>query len=140
MADLWPDAEVGEMISDGVVLSFEAAAAITKGNPVYLTADMQVSPAAAAQNCIGIALKTVVAEEQCPVCVRGVVKVTAGGVISRGQAVYGADSTRRVLALADQDVDEGGTATYTIYYSRRLGFSLQAFGAAGDEGLIIVEK
>jgi len=30
MTDLWPDAEVGEMISDGVVLSFEAAGAITK--------------------------------------------------------------------------------------------------------------
>ena len=140
MTDLWPDAEVGEIISDGVVLSFEAAAAITKGNPVYLTADMQVSPATAAQNCIGIALKAVASGEQCPVCVRGVVKVTAGGTISRGQAVYGADSARRVLALADQDVNEGGTATYTIYYSRRLGFALQAFVAAGDEGLVMVEK
>ena len=34
MTDLWPDAEVGEMVSDGIVLSFEAASAITKGDLV----------------------------------------------------------------------------------------------------------
>lgn len=139
MADLWPDADLGEMISDGVVLSFEAETVVTKGQPVYLSADMKVSAALAAQNCIGIALKTVAIGEQVAVCVRGVVKVTAGGAITRGQAVYGGDATGRVLALADQAVNEGGTATYTIYYSRRLGFALQTF-ALGDEGLIMVEK
>jgi len=140
MADLYPDAEVGEMISDGQVLSFEAEAAITKGDPAYLSSDMKVSPATSAQNCIGIALKTVSSGEQCPVCMRGVVKVTAGGAISRGQAVYGADASKRVLALADQPVNEGGTATYTIYYSRLLGFALQAFSVAGDTGLILVKR
>lgn len=76
MADLWPDAEIGEMISDGVVLSFEAETAIIKGDPVYLSSDMKVSRAGSAQNCIGITLKTVTSGEQCSVCVRGVVKVT----------------------------------------------------------------
>jgi len=140
MTDLYPDAEVGEMISEGTVLSFEAEAAITKGDPVYLSSDMKVSPPTSAQNCIGIALKTVSSGERCPVCVRGVAKVTAGGAISRGQAVYGADASKRILALADQPVNEGGTATYTIYYSRVLGFALQAFDAAGDTGLIVVER
>jgi len=143
MADLFPDISVGDVytpMAEAEILSFEAQAAITKGDPVYLTADLKVSPATSAQNCIGIALKTVAAGELCPVCVEGVVKVTAGGAIALGQAVYGADASKRVLALGDQAVNEGGTATYTIYYSRRLGFALQAFAAAGDTGLICVEK
>jgi hypothetical protein len=139
VVDLWPDAEVGEMISDGTVLSFEAETAITKGKCVYLTADMKVSQAASAQNCIGIALKSVEVGESCPVCVRGVVKITASGAITRGQAVYGSDIDGDPLALSDQAVDEGGTAKYTIYYSRRIGFALQTF-ADNDTGLIMVQK
>ena len=140
MADLFPDIDVGEMLTPGVVLSFEAAAAITKGQAVYLSDDMKVSPATSAQDCIGIALKSVNAGEQCPVCVRGIVKVEAGGAIARGKAVYAGDSAGRVLELTDQPVDEGGTATYTIYYNRKLGTALQTFSAAGDKGLILVGK
>jgi len=143
MADLYPDIGVGDVLTalaEAEILSFTAASAIAKGDPVYLTADMQVASATSAQNCIGIALKTVGAGEQVPVLVKGVVKVVAGGAISRGQAVYGADASKRVLALADQPVNEGGTATYTIYYARKLGIALQNFGAAGDAGLIYVCK
>lgn len=50
MTDLWPDAEVGEMVGDGTVLSFEAAGAITKGKAVYLSADMKVSQCSAADH------------------------------------------------------------------------------------------
>jgi len=138
MADLWPDAEVGEMVGDGVVYSFEAEGAITKGRCVYLSSDMKVSQCAASSNAIGVALKTVTAGEFCPVCVCGVVKVTAGGAITRGVAVQ-TDANGNVVALADQAVNEGGTGTYTVYYARRLGFALQTF-ASGDTGLILIEK
>jgi len=145
MADLYPDIGVGDVLTslteaETEILSLTAASAITKGDPVYLTADMQAAPATSAQNCIGIALKTVNAGEQCPVLMKGIVKVVAGGAISRGQAVYGADASKRILALTDQPVNEGGTATYTIYYARKLGIALQSFGAAGDAGLIYVCK
>jgi hypothetical protein len=46
---------------------------------------------------------------------RGRVKVKAGGAITRGKAVYGADSSKRIIVLTDQAVAEGGSANYTIY-------------------------
>jgi hypothetical protein len=139
MTDLWPDAELGEMITDGEVLSFEAEAAITKGSPVYLTADMKVSPSPGGDNAIGIALNSPAVGEQCSVCVRGVVKVTASGAIARGTAVC-ADAGGKVSQLVDQPVDENGTATYTIYYTRKLGIAYQTASTDGDEFLIHVEK
>jgi len=138
LTDLWPDAETGEMISDGVVLSLEAAGIITKGKTVYLSADMKVSQCSAAtQYAIGIALKTVAVGEFCPVCVRGVVKVTAGGAINRGAQVQ-TDASGNVVVLAD------GSATYTPgelpdRVARALGVALQTF-ADGDTGLVYVDK
>jgi hypothetical protein len=112
--------------------SFIAAVAITKGDPVYLSADEQVSSAVAAQNCIGIAVKTTAQGDPCPVLTAGRVKVKAGAAISRGQAVQGADASKRVIALADQAVAEGGSANYTIYYNRKLGEALDVAAAAND--------
>ena len=138
MTDLWSDAEVGEMISEGKVLSFEAAGAITKGKTVYLSADMKVSQCTAAtQYALGIALKTVALGEFCPVCIEGVVKVTAGGSINRGLQVQ-TDANANVVTLAD------GSGTYTASelpdrIARALGVALQTF-ANGDTGLILVEK
>jgi len=138
VADLWPDAEVGEMISDGVVLSFEAAAAITKGDLVYLSANMKVSKCSATtQFAIGVALNTVAAGDFCSVCVRGVVKVTAGGAIDRGKAVQ-TDANARVIVVAD------GAGTYTPgdipdRIAKAVGIALQTF-ASGDTGLIYVDK
>ena len=139
MADLWPDAEVGEMISDGVVLSFEAAAAITKGDLVYLSADMKVSKCSAAtQYAIGVALKTVAAGEFASVCVRGVVKVTFGAAVGRGKAVQ-TDANARAIVVAD------GSATYTPgeipdRIHRAVGICLTEAAANGDTGLIYVDK
>jgi hypothetical protein len=84
-----------------IIESFIADADITKGDPVYLSADDQVTPAGAAQDCIGIAMETVADTEPVPVLIRGRVKVAAGGAITRGKAVYGADSSHRVLMLTD---------------------------------------
>src|SRR3972149_955572 len=103
--------------SNAIIESYEAAAAITKGDPVYLSADDKVSPAAAAQECIGVATKTVALGAMCPVLIRGRVKVKAGAAITRGKAVYGADASKRIIMLTDQPVSESGSATYTIFYN-----------------------
>ena len=117
---------------NSVIASFEAAAAVVKGDPVYLSADNKISSAAAAQDCIGVAVKGVALGEQCPVLINGRVKVKAGGAITRGKAVYGADASKRVLQLADQAVNESGTSSYTVYYNRKLGTALETTSAADD--------
>ncbi|MCW4016820.1 MAG: DUF2190 family protein [Candidatus Bathyarchaeota archaeon] len=138
MTDLWPDAEVGEMISDGTALSFEAASTITKGDLVYLSADMTVNKCTATtQHALGVALTTVVSGEFCSVCTRGVVKVTAGDTIARGEAVQ-TDADAQAISLAD------GSATYDQTevpdrIARAVGVALQSFGS-GDTGLIHVTK
>jgi Uncharacterized conserved protein (DUF2190) len=127
--------------SEAVVETFVADAAIVKGDPVYLSSDDQVTSAAAAQSCIGIALKTVADTEPVPVLIRGRVKVVAGGAITRRKAVYGADSSQRVLMLTDvsQTVDEGGSAKYTVGvpFNQKLGYALDATSTAGD--LLFIE-
>jgi hypothetical protein len=139
----WPSLVAGDVLEPregALVISYEAAAAVTKGQAVYLSADNQVSPATTAQNCIGIATKDAASGEMCPVVVRGRVKVAVGGAVGRGQAVYGGDSQGRVLALGDQTVNEGGTSTYTIYYSRAFAYAEQEATAAGDLISILVVK
>ena len=138
MTDLWPDAETGEMISDGTVLSFEAVSNITKGDLVYLSADMTVSKCTAAtQHALGVALTTVSSGEVCSVCTRGVVKVTAGDAITRGETVQ-TDANAQAITLAD------GSATYDETelpdrIARKVGVALQTFDS-GDTGLIHVSK
>ena len=70
------------------------------------------------------------------VLTKGRVKVAAGGAITIGKAVYGADSSQRVLMLTDvsQAVNEGGSATYTVAvpFAQKLGKALQATSTAGD--------
>ena len=85
-----------------LVESFEAAAGITKGSPVYLSADDKVSPSPGGDDAIGIATKTVLATQMCPVLRKGKVKVVANGAITRGKAVCSAATeipTRRPSAL-----------------------------------------
>jgi len=47
---------------------------------------------------------------------------------------------RKVTQLVDQPVNEAGSATYTIFYNRKLGTALQAAVADGDLIFIDVEK
>jgi hypothetical protein len=117
---------------NAIIQTYQAEAAVTKGDPVYLSSDHKVSPAAAAQNCIGIAVKSAAANEQCPVLIRGRVKVKAGAAITRGKAVYGADASKRILELSAQTVNEAGTSTYTVTYNRRLGTAQESTTAADD--------
>jgi hypothetical protein len=125
---------------NAVIETILAGTAITKGDPVYLSADDTVAPATSAQDCIGIAVKSVASGQPCPVLTFGRVKVKLGGAVTRGKAVQGADSSKRVLQLTDQAVNEGGTGTYTIYYNRKLGTALQSATAADDFIFIRVEK
>ena len=125
---------------NAIIETFTAGAAITKGDPVYLSDDDTVSPATSDQDCIGIATKTVASGEPCPVLIGGRVKVKAGGTVTRGKAVYGSDSSKRVLELTDQAVDEGGTSTYTVYYNRKLGTALESAAVADDLIFILVGK
>lgn len=124
---------------NAVIESFEAAADITKGSPVYLSADDKVSPSPGGDDAIGIATKTTTTGNMCPVLKRGRVKVTASGVIVRGKAVCSA-ADGKVAQLVDQPVDEGGSATYTIYYNRKLGTALETASADGDLIFIDMEK
>jgi hypothetical protein len=117
---------------NAIIESFEAAAVVAKGDPVYLSADNKVSPATTGQDCLGVAVKGAAPGEQCAVLTRGRVKVKAGDAITRGKAVYGADASKRVLELTDQVVDESGSASYTVYYNRKLGTALQTVTAADD--------
>ncbi len=125
---------------NAVIESYEAAAAVTKGDPVYLSADDKVSPAASAQECIGIATKSVDLGKTCPVLTRGRVKVKAGGAITRGKAVYGGDGSKRVVQLSDQVVNEAGSGNYTVYYNRKLGTALETTSAADDLLFIVAGK
>lgn len=125
---------------NALIETFTAGASITKGDSVYLSADDTVSPATSAQDCIGVAVKTVSSGQPCPVLIRGRVKVKAGGGITRGKAVQGADSSKRIIQLTDQAVNEGGTGSYTIYYNRKLGTALESASAADDLIFICVDK
>jgi predicted RecA/RadA family phage recombinase len=138
VTDLWPDAEVGEMITDGTVLSFDAASAITKGDLVYLSADMTVSKCTAAtQHALGVALTSVESGEVCSVCTRGVVKVTAGDTITRGETVQ-TNADAQAVPLEDGSGTYDG-AELPDRIARAVGVALQSF-TSGDTGLIHVSK
>jgi len=111
---------------NAIIESYEAEADVTKGDPVYLSADDKVSPAAASQLCIGIVTKTVSLGEMCPVLTGGRVKVKVGAGIGRGAAVEGADASKRIVAA---------TA-----YDKALGYVLETTTAANDLCFMKVTK
>ena len=84
-------------------------------------------------------MKTVAATKMCPVLTRGRVKVVADGAITRGKAVCAAVGGK-VGQLVDQAINEGGAATVTVYYNRKLGTALETTTADGDLLFIVVEK
>ena len=138
MTDNWPDEE--GFISEGEIVSLlKATAAITKGTFVRLTGDLEVQPAILDSDPIGVALKDASSGEKASVCLHGVCKVKAGGAITRGKAVK-SDASGRAIEMSDQAVDEGGTATYTIYFCRKAGIALQAAEVADDWMLVFVCK
>ncbi|MEM2816180.1 MAG: DUF2190 family protein [Candidatus Bathyarchaeia archaeon] len=135
-----PWMDVGETDDPNAIIeSFTAAADIAKGSPVYLSTDDKVSPSPGGDDALGVAVKSVQAGEPCPVLIRGRVKVVASGPIARGKAVCSAGNGK-VTQLVDQPVNEGGSATYTIYYARKLGVALESALDDGDLLFIYVDK
>jgi len=146
VADLFPDAELGEMINDGLVMSFVANAPITKGKVVKFVAvanDLpKVDVAGAGDKGVGVALKTVVAGESTPVgMANAVLKVTGSGAISAGAAVKA--GANGVVAAAIRAIPSGATAVTSnaaqpnIDAGYAFATAFQTF-ADGDTGLIQV--
>lgn len=130
MADLSgrTDLAVGDIAETGAIIKeFEADGGITKGVPVYLSAAGKVKLPAAAQPCIGIALKTVLTGQMVPVCTDGVVKVTAGGVIAIGASVVAASAK----------VTANTYAASLAMVENNFGWTLMA--AAADLDLILIK-
>ena len=83
---------VGDVAEAGaLVVDYEVdAGGVTKGQAVYLSANGKIKfTSVAAEIAIGIATMTKAAGLMCPVCIRGKVKVTAGGAIGAGGTVRG---------------------------------------------------
>ena len=93
---------------NAAIESFEAAVGITKGSPVYLSADDKISPSPGGDDAIGIATKTVSVAEMCPVLKRGRVKVIANGAITRGKAVCGG-SRQQSSSISGPSSRRGGS-------------------------------
>lgn len=137
--------DAGEMIGDGVVITCKAGGAITKGTFVKLSdaTDLGVVTATDKANVLGVAMKAASASgEYIPICVRGLVKMKLGsavsGTLAAGKALK-SDADGLPDALADQAVNEAGSATYTIYYNAKAGIPLQS-GQAGDYVMVLVGK
>jgi len=136
--------DAGEMIGDGVVITCKAGGAIAKGQFVKLSdaTDLTVVAATDKANVLGTATKAASSGEYIPVAVRAVVKMKLGsavsGTLAAGTALK-SDADGYADKLADQAVDEGGSATYTIYYNAKAGVSLQS-GVAGDYIMVLVGK
>jgi len=150
MTDLFSDIAVGEALQEILTLSFKAQAAITKGQAVKMSTHTagevgNVTVAGAGDKAIGIALKTVSANEYVPVLMVGVAKVTGSGAISIGAAVKSGANGVVAAAVRTVTIPSGGTAvtsssaqpSMTVEAGIAFGFSLQTF-ADGDTGLIAV--
>ncbi len=125
---------------NAIIESYEAAVAITKGWPVELTADGKVTGVPTTWYGFGIAVKSAAVGEQCPVLRRGRVKVTANSSMTAAGVCVRNAGGGKVTEFNDQPVNEGGTATYTLYYSRKLGKALNKPDADGDLIFINVER
>ncbi|MEM3387778.1 MAG: DUF2190 family protein [Nitrososphaerales archaeon] len=142
MVDKWLGSSgiVHDFGGSAVASIFKAAAPISKNLFVKLAADgpppLVRQATAVDYGVIGVALSDAEEGSMVPVAIAGIVKVEAGGTIVAGQAVC-SDNNGKAVALGDQAVNEGGTATYTIYYAKRAGIALQS-AEEGDKILILL--
>ncbi len=144
MADLFPNAALGEVVSPfSEIVSLKAQSAITKGQLVKLdthTAEEpgSVSPAGAGDRGFGVAMQDIAAGEWGPVCTKGWIKVTGSGAITIGQKVK-AGAAGVVVAVADLDAPSSyAEATMQTEFDKvndACGDALQTF-ADGDTGII----
>jgi len=124
---------------NAIIESYQAEAAVTKGSPVYLSSNDKVSPSPGGDDAIGIAVRSAATGQMCPVLKRGRVKVEVNGPVARGKAVCSA-ADGKVTQLVDQAVSEGGAASYTVFYNRKLGTALETATTDGDLIFINMER
>ncbi len=122
---------------NAVIESYEANGAVTKGSPVELTNDGKVTATPTTWYGFGIAVKAAADSEQVPILRKGRVKVVANGATTAAGVAVRNGGNGKVTELNDQEVNEGGAATYTIYMSRKLGTTVNKAEADGD--LIFIE-
>lgn len=146
MADLYSAISLGECLIEGLTLSFEANAAITKGQAVKLVAvsgDLpKVDVAGAGDKAVGVAKKSASAGEQCPVAMSGsVVKVTFGGSVQAGQKVMAGGGINGAVIAAVPDAPasytEAGMQTELDKIDNAFARALQT-ASGGDTGLILI--
>ena len=139
---------VGDNVSPGeavgpevVVQTCRSGEAIQKGVFVKLSDghDLTVVRAGENDDVLGVAMRSASgAGEYIPVCVFGRVKMECGGTVTAGNAVA-SNSEGLPVDVSDQEVDEGGTGQYTIYYNHVAGVALQS-GGDGDYVMIFVGR
>lgn len=130
MADTWPEADLGELVGPGIVISMLAGGTITKGQVVKLSDVTTLEVVAGTAGCtpIGVALKAASSGQQVPVCVHGPVKVGIGAAVTAGVQVKCDDDGKCVTLVVGTDDN-----------SLSVGKTLQKHTAAG-EGLVLVNS
>ena len=129
--DLIPEAILGELISaNSLVLTCKCDEDnVRKGRFVTVTAGENWPPiiheADSGEPVFGTALKTGSNSDYIPVCIYGIVKMYAGGIVAAGAGVKTDNEGRAVAALAADDGKSGGRA-------------LMSAGEANDQFIVLV--
>lgn len=106
------DYSAGDLVAaPGTPVSFKAGMDITKGQLVYLSADMTVSPGDATHNPVGVAANTISSGDVASIWTFGpIVCVTAGGIVARGDSVR-SDASSKAVTTADFTLNTGTALT-----------------------------
>jgi len=129
--DLVPEAALGEIISsNALILTCKCDENnVRKGRFVTVTAGENWPPlvheADSGEKVFGVALKDGNNGDYIPVCVYGIVKIYAGGIVAAGAGVKTDNEGRAVAALAADDGLSGGRA-------------LMSAGEADDQFIVLV--
>lgn len=107
---------------------------IDKGDVVAFNADAELVPAPADEkDPVGIAAEGRTSDTgetpELAYVRHGIAQAKATSAVSAGDAVKVSGTAGEIATLADQDVDEGGTATYTIHRNEKLGRALEDIAA-----------
>ncbi len=124
------DLAVGDVAEQGAIIEeYECEAAVTKGQAVYMSSAGKISPTTvAAEIAIGIATMTKAIGEMCPVCTKGKIKVTAGGVIALSASVRGSTGGKVIANAYAADI---------VMVNNNLGNNAWT-AAAADADLILI--
>lgn len=153
MTDTAPDLAVGDVAyadSLNQIYTFLAAAAIAKGDFVFLSADggankpPQVTKVTAeSEATIGIATAAsegATGELTVAVLMDGPVKSQAGAAITRGLMIKAEGTTANEVIRNPAGATAQTEATLDVILNKTIGFALDTFVAAADQGLIFIRK